>query len=64
VEITLSAEGDATRVRLAHGDLPSPESADSHRHGWGHYLDRLAIAAAGGDPGTDPWSDPNRAGQD
>jgi hypothetical protein len=25
----------------------------SHATGWAHYLDRLAIAAAGGNPGTD-----------
>jgi hypothetical protein len=29
--------------------------ADFHVMGWEHYLDRLAIAAAGGDPGDDPF---------
>jgi hypothetical protein len=24
-----------------------------HRDGWNHYLDRLAVRAAGGDPGPD-----------
>jgi hypothetical protein len=24
-----------------------------HRDGWEHYLDRLAVRAAGGDPGPD-----------
>jgi hypothetical protein len=37
-----------------HRDL-SPEQAASHRVGWDHYLDRLEIAAAGGDPGEDTW---------
>ena len=35
--------------------LSSVESAESHSHGWDHYLPRLEIAAAGGDPGEDPW---------
>jgi hypothetical protein len=26
-----------------------------HRGGWEHYLDRLVVAAADGDPGPDPW---------
>ena len=30
-------------------------SAESHARGWDHYLGRLAVAAAGGDPGPDPW---------
>jgi hypothetical protein len=28
---------------------------DFHAMGWESYLDRLAIAAAGGDPGPDPF---------
>jgi uncharacterized protein YndB with AHSA1/START domain len=55
IEIELVPEGDATTVRLLHSDLPNAESADSHGHGWQHYLDRLAIAAGGADPGEDPW---------
>jgi uncharacterized protein YndB with AHSA1/START domain len=26
--------------------------------GWAHFLARLTIAAAGGDPGPDPWANP------
>ena len=26
-----------------------------HARGWDHYLGRLAVVAAGGDPGPDPW---------
>jgi uncharacterized protein YndB with AHSA1/START domain len=55
IEIELVPEGEGTSVRLVHSDLPSAESADSHGHGWQHYLDRLAIAAGGADPGEDPW---------
>ncbi len=52
VEITLHAEGDKTRVRLAHRDLPDDALGD-HGNGWEHVLGRLAIVAAGGDPGPD-----------
>jgi uncharacterized protein YndB with AHSA1/START domain len=56
VEILLAPEGDGTRLRLAHRDLPSPESAARHRGGWEHFTTRLAVAASGGDPGADPWA--------
>ena len=55
IEIELIPEGDATTVRLLHSDLPSAAAAESHGHGWQHYLERLAIAAGGGDAGEDPW---------
>ena len=57
VEIELEPNGSGTRLRFTHRDLPSTESAESHGHGWDHYLGRLVTAAAGGDPGTDPWLD-------
>ncbi|MEU4039925.1 SRPBCC family protein [Streptomyces collinus] len=41
--------------RLVHRDLPSPEACAAHEEGWTHYTGRLALAAAGGDPGPDPW---------
>lgn len=53
VEITLDPDGDSTIVRLVHRDLPE-EARDVHARGWEHYLGRLAVAAAGGDPGSDP----------
>ncbi|HYP48114.1 MAG TPA: SRPBCC domain-containing protein [Thermoleophilaceae bacterium] len=53
VEITLQPDGAGTLVRLTHRDLPSDEECASHDHGWAGYLDRLAIATAGGDPGPD-----------
>jgi len=56
VEITLTPDGEDTIVRLVHRELPSKESADSHASGWEHYLERLEIVGAGGDPGPDPWA--------
>lgn len=52
VEITLHPEGDKTRVRLTHRDLPEDAVSD-HDHGWNQYLERLAQAAVGEDPGPD-----------
>jgi uncharacterized protein YndB with AHSA1/START domain len=55
IEIELAAEGDGTSLRFVHKDLPNAEAVASHAHGWDHYLPRLETAAAGGDPGEDPW---------
>jgi uncharacterized protein YndB with AHSA1/START domain len=52
VEITLIPDGGKTRVRLVHRGLPEDAIKD-HTQGWDHYLDRLSIAAAGGDNGPD-----------
>jgi len=60
VEVLLEADDDAgTRLRLIHRDLPSAESAEKHGHGWGHYLERLRVAAGGGDAGADEWASPS-----
>jgi len=64
VEVTLIPEGAGTRVRLAHRGLPSEDSQAGHRHGWDHYMPRLAIVAAGGDAGADPWATPEGTEQD
>jgi uncharacterized protein YndB with AHSA1/START domain len=61
VEVTLEPVEEQTRVRLVHRDLPSDESRARHRHGWEHYTERLAVAAAGGDAGADPWATPEEA---
>jgi uncharacterized protein YndB with AHSA1/START domain len=58
VEILLAADGDGTRLRLIHRDLPDAESAERHSHGWEHYAERLSVAASGGNPGPDPWATP------
>lgn len=55
VEITLSKEGEGTTVRIVHRALPEPE-ASQHALGWPHFLARLVIAGAGGNPGPDPWA--------
>ncbi len=55
VEIELVPEDGGTKLLFTHRDLPTRESADRHTQGWNHYLDRLAIVAAGGDAGPDPW---------
>ena len=55
VEFELAENDGGTLLRFRHTDLPSTEAADSHAHGWDHYFERLAAAAAGGDPGVDPW---------
>jgi uncharacterized protein YndB with AHSA1/START domain len=55
IEVELTASGEGTSLRFVHTNLPSAEAVASHTHGWDHYLPRLEIAAAGGDPGEDPW---------
>jgi uncharacterized protein YndB with AHSA1/START domain len=55
VEATLTPDGDGTILRLVHRDLPEP-SRPQHDVGWEHFLDRLRRAAAGNDPGPDPWA--------
>lgn len=54
IEIELVPDGDGTLLQFVH-ELPTPESAEQHAHGWDHYLERLAVATGGGDPGADPW---------
>ncbi|NGO51713.1 SRPBCC family protein [Allomesorhizobium camelthorni] len=53
VEIDLEEKAGGTLVRFTHSGLPDEKERASHEKGWNHYLRRLAIAAAGGDPGPD-----------
>jgi hypothetical protein len=39
---------------LEHSGL-TPVEAEKHAIGWPHFLERLAVAARGVDPGEDPW---------
>ncbi len=55
VEVTLTPDGDGTTVRVIHRDLPEQE-ARQHGIGWLHFLARLTVAGAGGDPGPDSWA--------
>jgi hypothetical protein len=51
----LVPDGEGTTVRFSHRGLLGAEAVQGHAHGWDHYLGRLAVAAAGDDPGPDPW---------
>ena len=55
IEIELIPAGNGTTLRFTHRDLPTAEAAQSHSHGWDHYLGRLVVAARGDDAGEDPW---------
>jgi uncharacterized protein YndB with AHSA1/START domain len=55
IEIELEPDGAQTILHFVHRELPDAEKTASHAHGWDHYLERLRIAAAGGDAGADPW---------
>jgi len=56
IEVSLTPDGEGTIVHLTHRRLPGP-AVPLHTAGWEHYLPRLAKAAAGGNPGADPWED-------
>ncbi len=51
VTINLADAADGTTdVELRHGGLPRDLSGD-HSDGWTYFIGRLAVVAAGGDPG-------------
>lgn len=53
--VRLTAVPSGTRVELTHSGLVLGE-AEKHAIGWPHFLARLSLAAAGRDPGADPWA--------
>ena len=53
IEIDLIERNGGTLLRMTHTGLPNAEQCANHARGWAHYLDRLAVAAAGRDPGPD-----------
>jgi uncharacterized protein YndB with AHSA1/START domain len=53
VEIDLLDRDGGTLIRLTHTGLPNAARCAAHTRGWTYYINRLAIAAAGGDPGAD-----------
>jgi uncharacterized protein YndB with AHSA1/START domain len=61
LRVTFEARGAATRVELEHAGLV-PSEAAKHAIGWPHFVERLGIAACGGDPGPDPWKSSPPAG--
>jgi uncharacterized protein YndB with AHSA1/START domain len=54
IEIDLIEQEGGTLLRMTHSGLPDAEVCAAHEQGWMHYLARLAVAGAGGDPGPDP----------
>jgi uncharacterized protein YndB with AHSA1/START domain len=54
VTVTLEDEDGGSRLTLRHENLPNPELRDGHDVAWNTYLPRLAVRAAGGDPGRRP----------
>ena len=54
VEIDLVERNGGTLLRMTHSGLPNAAQRAGHGVGWAHYLGRLAIAAAGRNPGVDP----------
>jgi len=53
IEIDLIDRGGGTLLRMTHSGLPNEVQCAGHDRGWAHYLDRLAIAATGRNPGID-----------
>ena len=53
--VRFTEQEGGTRVELEHSGLGAREAA-KHALGWPHFIDRLRIAAGGGDPGPDPWA--------
>lgn len=55
IEIDLIEREGGTLLLMTHSGLRDQEACAAHEQGWRHYLDRMSVAAAGGDPGPDPW---------
>ncbi|MBI5287970.1 MAG: SRPBCC domain-containing protein [Chloroflexi bacterium] len=56
LRVTFEARAGKTRVELEHSGLVPVEAA-KHAIGWPHFIERLGVAAAGGDAGPDPWKE-------
>ena len=54
IEIDLIDLHGGTLLRMTHSGRPNAAQCAGHAKGWAHYLGRLAVAAAGRDPGSDP----------
>ena len=53
IEIDLVDRDSGTLLRMTHSGLPNEAECANHDKGWAHYLGRLAMAAAGRNPGID-----------
>lgn len=56
VEIDLLDRDGGTLLRMTHTGLPNSAQCANHAEGWAHYLRRLSVAAAGGNPGVDDFA--------
>ena len=61
IEIDLVERDGGTLLRMTHSGLPDATQVAYHDRGWAHYLGRLAIAAAGRDPGIDRGPPPRES---
>jgi uncharacterized protein YndB with AHSA1/START domain len=57
VEVSLLPDDGATVVRIVHLELPAVAVA-FHKAGWGHYAERLKLAATGEELDRDSWVAP------
>ena len=55
IEVDLIDRDGGTLLRMTQSGLPNAAQCAGHDKGWAHYLGRLAVAAAGRDPGIDAW---------
>ena len=53
IEIDLIDRDGGTLLRMTHSGLPNAAQCAGHNKGWAHYLGRLTMAAAGGNPGKE-----------
>jgi uncharacterized protein YndB with AHSA1/START domain len=60
VSFELTPTRAGTLVEVIHTDLPESELR-GHAAGWAHFMPRLAVVAAGGEPVPDIWT-PEREG--
>jgi uncharacterized protein YndB with AHSA1/START domain len=61
IEIDLVDREGGTLLRMTHSGLPNEAQCAGHDRGWAHYLGRLAMAAAGRNPGIDRGPAPREA---
>ncbi|MGD9695941.1 MAG: SRPBCC domain-containing protein [Thermoleophilia bacterium] len=54
VTFTLTPTAGGTRVDLTHSGLPETR-LEGHADGWTHFMERLRVAASGGDADEDDW---------
>jgi len=59
IEIDLIDHDGGTWLRMTHSGLPNAAQCAAHDKGWAHYVARLAMAAAGQDPGIDRLEGPH-----